>query len=410
MGTVELAESNSYLINPLKGNVQTLYSVPITRINKFWGSSDGQLDLSDNNTLSATTEWVAEVIWQDQPMRLINFCSKDGSVADGNTDYSGRGESFFYFKPIDGAFGNVVIGVRKKTGGKDEYLWSWHLWLTDYKPEYTTAWQEGVYSYVVEGGHVHRYAGNSTGTNIWDTKYLNKYIMDRNLGASSATSGRDSYGFYYQFGRKDPFPHSSTTLYDIDGNPQTTFTASNGDCIERIAGTAYFYMGVKRPYSFYYPGSNDWVRENPYSALTILWDNPTWYTSDSNKSLFDPCPPGWKLPESGTWSNFGTTFEGSDIVRPNAKEYFESGSSGFRGGWSFYMGGRGVGETSWYPAAGYRNVGSGAMYYVGSNGYCWSASPYDATYGYYLYFNSGSVNPQYTNQRGYGISVRCVQE
>lgn len=51
MGEVELAESNSYLINPLKGDVQTLYSVPITRINKFWGSSDGLLDLSDDNTL-----------------------------------------------------------------------------------------------------------------------------------------------------------------------------------------------------------------------------------------------------------------------------------------------------------------------------------------------------------------------
>lgn len=116
MGEVELAESNSYLINPLKGDVQTLYSVPITRINKFWGSSDGLLDLTDDNTLSATTEWVAEVIWQDQPMRLINFCSKDGSVADGNTDYSGTGESFFYFKPIDGSFWQRGDRRSKKDG------------------------------------------------------------------------------------------------------------------------------------------------------------------------------------------------------------------------------------------------------------------------------------------------------
>lgn len=47
---------------------------------------------------------------------------------------------------------------------------------------------------------------------------------------------------------------------------------------------------------------------------------------------------------------------------------------------------------------------------VGSNGYYWSASPYNATNGYNLNFNSGSVNPQNTNQRGNGISVRCVQE
>ena len=410
MGEVELAESNSYLINPLKGDVQTLYSVPITRINKFWGSSDGLLDLSDDNTLSATTEWVAEVIWQDQPTRLINFCSKDGSVAAGNTDYSGRGESFFYFKPIDGAFGNVVIGVRKKTGGKDEYLWSWHLWLTDYKPEYTAAWQEGVYSYVVEGGHVHRYAGNSTGTNVWDTKYLNKYIMDRNLGASAASNSdyAGSRGFYYQFGRKDPFPHSSTTLYDINGNPQTTFTASNGDCIERIAGTAYFYMGVKRPYSFYYPGNNDWVRENPYSSTSRLWDNPTWH-SDTDKSFFDPCPPGWRLPVNNTWHSFATTIDGSS-ARPNAKEYFESANAGFKSGWNFYMGGPATGETSWYPASGYRVVGSGAMYSERYYGYYWSASPYYTTSGYYLSFYSTSASPQSSYQRGSGFPVRCVQE
>ena len=302
----------------------------------------------------------------------------------------------------------MVIGVRKKTGGKDEYLWSWHLWLTDYKPEDTTAWQEGVYSYVVEGGHVHRYAGNSTGTNIWDTKYLNKYIMDRNLGASSATSGRDSYGFYYQFGRKDPFPHSSTTLYDINGNPQTTFTASNGDCIERIAGTAYFYMGVKRPYSFYYPGNNDWVRENPYSSTSRLWDNPTWH-SDTDKSFFDPCPPGWRLPVNNTWHSFATTIDGSS-ARPNAKEYFESANAGFKSGWNFYMGGPATGETSWYPASGYRYVGSGAMYNERNYGYYWSASPYNTTNGYNLNFNSTNANPQNNNQRGNGFPVRCVQE
>lgn len=410
MGEVELAESNSYLINPLKGDVQTLYSVPITRINKFWGSSDGLLDLTDDNTLSATTEWVAEVIWQDQPMRLINFCSKDGSVADGNTDYSSTGESFFYFKPIDGAFGNVVIGVRKKTGGKDEYLWSWHLWITDYKPEYTTAWQEGVYAYPVEGGHVHRYAGNSTGTNVWDTEYANKYIMDRNLGASAANNSdyAGSCGFYYQFGRKDPFPHSSTTLYDIEGNPQTTFTASNNDCIERSAGTAYFYMGVKRPYSFYYSGSSDWVRENPYISPIIQWNNPTWYTSDSGKSLFDPCPPGWRLPVNGTWDLFSQ----DNAVDVDGNGTVNSSDFTAANGWYFYMKPNGIAgdKAAYYPTSGYRSIASGAIYNERSNGYYWSASSFGASHGYSLVFSSDFATLQYFSFRGSGYPVRCVQE
>ena len=63
-----------------------------------------------------------------------------------------------------------------------------------------------------------------------------------------------------------------------------------------------------------------------------------------------------------------------------------------------------------YPASGNRNVGSGAMNNEWNNGYYWSASPYNATNGYNLNFNSGNVNPQNNNQRGNGFPVRCVQE
>ena len=45
-----------------------------------------------------------------------------------------------------------------------------------------------------------------------------------------------------------------------------------------------------------------------------------------------------------------------------------------------------------------------------NNGYYWSASPFSATHGYYLYFNSAYANPQNTSQRGSGFPVRCVQE
>ncbi len=393
MGEVELAESNSYLINPLKGEVQTLYAVPITRINRFWGNEGPD----KSAPIASATEWVAEVIWQDRPARLIDFCSPEGLAAEGNTTYEGKGESFFYFKPLEGASGNVVIGVRKKAASKREYLWSWHLWITDYAPEYTTAWKEGVYAYPVEGGSVHRYPGNSSGTHIWDTKYRNKYIMDRNLGAFAANSsgGRNAYGFYYQFGRKDPFPHSGTALYDIEGNPQQDFTTSPDDCIQRIQGQAYLYEGVQLPYGFYYPGSNDWVKGNPYSATSRLWNNPTWHTSDSNKSFFDPCPPGWKLPETGTWGTLSKT-----------------NSAGWRNGYEFYMkpGGAEGDDVTWYPASGLRNIGSGAVNSEWYYGYYWSSAPVSATNAYSLYFYSGGVNPQNNLQRGNGFPVRCVQE
>ncbi|MDR2130260.1 MAG: DUF4906 domain-containing protein, partial [Odoribacteraceae bacterium] len=77
LGQVQLAESNSYIINPLPGAFQTTYGVPVTRVNRFWGSVDG----AAANVLATSTGWEAEVIWQDKAnVGLIEFCQADGTV------------------------------------------------------------------------------------------------------------------------------------------------------------------------------------------------------------------------------------------------------------------------------------------------------------------------------------------
>lgn len=45
----------------------------------------------------------------------------------------------------------------------------------------------------------------------------------------------------------------------------------------------------------------------------------------------------------------------------------------------------------------------------GTNGYFWSATAKSGTHAYHLYFNSGNLNPQYNNFKGYGFAVRCVK-
>lgn len=387
LGTVQLPESNSYLINPLSGDAQTRYWVPITRINKFW------VEEGEDKTMPITpeTDWVAEVIWQDRPGPLIDFCKKDGSVVAG-TDYKGTGESFFYFRPRKGASGNVVIGVRLSTSALKEYLWSWHLWITDYNPDYTATWEEGVYNYPVIGGEVHRYAGNADKSNIWDRQYLNKYIMDRNLGAMSATAFEASRGLYYQFGRKDPFPYWNTTLYGMDGQPQQFFTSTGNDCIQRDTGPVPVYGGVQKPYVFY-SGGSDWVSGN--KNIGSLWNNPSWYRPETGKSLFDPCPPGWKMPERSVWANFG--FWGTAV---NGKE--------FSSGWYFYLSDAEAGVTAWYPACGARNaLGVGNH---GTHGYYWTATPRSAIKGTYMQFYGTVANSDTDIERTMGAPVRCVQE
>jgi hypothetical protein len=65
-----------------------------------------------------------------------------------------------------------------------------------------------------------------------------------------------------------------------------------------------------------------------------------------------------------------------------------------------------------FPAAGYRNSSSGSLYNVGTIGLYWSASPYSSTStdASLLYFDSGTVNVDYSTHRAHGLSVRCVRD
>lgn len=414
MGEIQLPESNSYIVNPLNGDAQTLHCVPITRINRFWESIDGQAINSEgkqeDNIIKDNTEWVAEVIWQDQPQRLINFCDEKGSFTDGNTHYNGRGMSCFRFKPIAGRHGNVVIGVRKASAGQDAYLWSWHLWITDYNPDRKAAWQDGIYAYGVEGGQVHRYENT-----VWNNKYKNKYIMDRNLGAMSANGNTDdeykkSCGLYYQFGRKDPFPSSQTLIYNINGEPlkPINWAPTADDCIEIVYTEAtHLYQSVKRPYTFFSP-SGDWLKPNSYG--TSIWNNPDWYSSDTNKSIFDPSPPGWKIPDyRNIWDDISHIMvDGSRII--NAIGFAENKGAAYKNGWYMYMGGYQTGETAWYPGASCRAPKTAFSFNPrNTNGYYYYTSIIQSTV-YPINVSSISFNTNNSCYRRAGSSIRCIQE
>ena len=123
-----------------------------------------------------------EVLWETfgtdtapQPGDLIAQVSYD---SDKNTIAFSTGAEFLK--------GNAAIAAKDAEG---TILWSWHIWMTD-KPE------DQAYN-------------NGAGT-----------MMDRNLGATSATPGSvGALGLLYQWGRKDPFPGSSSISENIAAKP-----------------------------------------------------------------------------------------------------------------------------------------------------------------------------------------------
>lgn len=244
--------ANSLIIDPTSTKA---YGINIAdKINAFWSSAVG----NQTTPIVAGTSWTAEVIWQDIPSRAINFCSKSGVVKSGDT-FEGKGTTPLYVKAAANVKGNVVVGIKKK--GESDYLWSWHLWLTD-EPQ------------LVAG------------------------FMDRNLGAESATAadGAKTRGLYYQFGRKDPFV-GSTEIYDINGTSKST-----GATI--ATGKVTFAKAVQTPATFYTYGSGntDWASPNNYTSKN--WND---ISESDGKTFFDPCPEGWRLPTKAEYSNFSTT-------------------------------------------------------------------------------------------------------
>ncbi len=311
-GTVPARPSvaNSVIIDPSSSQV---YGINIAdKINAFWSSAVGD----QTTPIVAGTEWEADVIWQDIPSRAINFCSKAGVVSSADK-FEGKGTTPLYVKAAANVTGNVVIGVKKK--GETDYLWSWHLWLTD-EPQ------------LVAG------------------------FMDRNLGATSATAtdGAKTRGLYYQFGRKDPFV-GDVAIYDINGT-------SKGTGATIATGKVTFAKAVQTPATFYTynSGTYDWASPNNYTSKN--WND----ISDSEgKTFFDPCPEGWRLPTKAEYSDFSTT-----TFTWDATNYGRT----YNGNWFPAAGCRNVSDGSMVNVGSYGSYWSAAPYN--------EFSGYDLYFGY----------------------------
>ena len=140
------------------------------------------------------------------------------------------------------------------------------------------------------------------------------------------------------------------------------------------------------------------VENSQYDWLFSSRDNTLW---QSSKTKYDPCPPGWRVPDGGpdgVWSKA----VGS---KKDFKYDWDSTCKGID-----FTGKFGSAETIWYPAAGFLYYADGSLYGAGYYGFWWSCTPnYDCSY--HLLLNiSGDVHPSSLSDRAGGRSVRCLQE
>ena len=316
---LEEPEANSYIVNPLMDDFQQLYCIPVAnRVNTFWVNEAnlGHVQNATGKTITADNEWSAEIIWQTSSQQLIEFYEFDNATNqfnitanDGRVSPVYKGNVSLNFKPKKGAEGNVLVGVyRTDATGEREYLWSWHLWITDYNPDEcrNQNW-DGRWKYALPSGQgeVHRYKGSA-----WDgenAKYHNKWVMDRNLGSMSAEGSLNAIeGLYYPWGRKDPYTYREAYTYN---KTDDSFKRFGYDMINGINEQHTLAYSVSHPMRFPRAGSyNPSIYGDPYAENN--WRDPDWSVSAqggaTKKSFFDPCPPGWMIPEIDAWDYYNT--------------------------------------------------------------------------------------------------------
>ncbi|MBR4532172.1 hypothetical protein IKO70_07175 [bacterium] len=320
------------------------------------------------------------LLWQSDKRGLIDSLQ----LKEGRIYFSSKGKN-----------GNALIAALDEAGN---IIWSWHIWLLNEEiSDVRTA--DGV------------------------------MVMDRNLGAVSLDfESPESHGMLYQWGRHEPFPASpvvsgGTTstmpvpVYDADGN-EVAITASSRDSTENnTLEYALSHPATVLSNNAQFADCRDWLRKE--------FSNPElWGGSDGEKSLFDPCPAGYRVPKLGTFDFF--TSSGGYETDIAGFSVFDISSDGvidgndYKNGWYILLDAASD-SYSYFPAAA-RYDGSYAML-MGSKaglwGNYWYADADDAVDSsvpcgaYALAFQSGeevSASPKAVGARADGYSVRCVRE
>ena len=340
------------------------------------------------------------IYWQSEPGLIEHLVyDSEKKLATFYIDALTEEDDTDVYVKEDGKFvvpsANAVIAAIDSS---DDVLWSWHLWFVkdadNPLKNYST------------------YSNGVTFMNINLGAYTNS-----NGATDSTTAIHDSYGLYYQWGRKDPFLRP---YYHDCANAESEYVYTEGgayldvyaeECSSEIGTIEY---AIANPMAFITnaasvdadnaDGVGDWL----YNADNTLW-------SSSTKSIYDPCPYGWQVPAASDFDCLTLTAAEDEMSLDTARNRF---------GW---MLSDGV-NSYFYLGAGFRSYYDGVIHNMNYKegvypsqpepweGYYWTTGiTKDGKQSTCMYFDLTTTrtinkfNLNYPSKRANAMQIRCVK-
>ena len=305
--------------------------------------------LKGNSEDAAGEVFGAEIVWET----YNNAEEVTANSVIAAVDFE---NNWIYFKTPDTLKpGNALIAAKD---AQDKIIWSWHIWIPSTAIESNTY---GIYS---------------------------SALMDRNLGALVAATTTsvpvESFGLHYEWGRKDPFVGAKA----IDDNHFATVSGQ---------ATSIGY-GMTVAESIANPSTYGVFTEADSWGNWLTPANST-HWQDNTKTMYDPCPAGYKVPKRDTeqpWhsADLSAVTGWSDVAAADGNAaYFTIGN-----------------PVTVFPYCGLVCENGKYIDHLGARTFIWTAYASSSSgSGYMIDVRLGTSTHKLTNTvTARGCSVRCV--
>lgn len=421
--TNAMAYSSSHIVNHLNKQISAPY-------------------IKDNNVNLISSNVSVKLIWQDAE-NLIT----PSEIKYDPTLFGGNGGIKFYIGTIQE--GNAVIALIDNSADEDDYvdidrgeiygksgstkaIWSWHIWATRF------GFEDFEKNILIRNHEEKAFdvmpvnLGWCSGDKVIRYYKRRKCDIKFKVGNHEIIRTIEQYPHfvlprgdhpYYQWGRKDPFVGSNRAFgnkprWTYDGtksikydewsqyNPPRLYNEpeSFSDNINRKHTEECLDVLVKNPDKWHnaprLPNNPSKFEDGFYSinkSFGDLWSN------NGNKTVYDPCPPGYQVGDKSVFTGFTThgksamfPYDWYDVIESNMQLDYYTGSSVNRQVLELYTDTRKV-QSITFPVTGYRDYDDEAavVKYPQESGeyegYVWFNEAKDVINSYHLKFHRNDI-------------------